>query len=138
MNESSQFKTEVKRDSVNKFKLLLWVIFQWRWIHSPITLISNVTQTNKLSQRKNEKGIGYRGGQKYYNFCCKLKNDDSFRHDTYMTINREAKGPLNHGVSVARYLQEKCSQICLFSFAKKRLLWVKLTKKGANFHFLMI
>ena len=85
--------------------------FQWIWIHSPITLISNVTQTNKLSQRKNEKGIGYRGGQKYYNFCCKLKNDDSFRHDTYMTINREAKGPLNHGLSVARYLQKKFSQI---------------------------
>ena len=93
----------------------------WIFIECEFTLISNVTQTNKLSQRKNEKGIGYRGGQKYYNFCCKLKNDDSFRHDTYMTINREAKGPLNHGLSVARYLQKNCQIFANFTMLQK--LW---------------
>ena len=51
-----------------------------------------------------------------------MKNDDSFRHDTYMTINREAKGPLNHGGSVAKYLQKKILILLKITILSKMVL----------------
>ena len=37
LNGISQFRTEVNRDSVKCWKLLLGVYFPWTWIHWPIT-----------------------------------------------------------------------------------------------------